>query len=90
MADRRPMNKKEYLINGQPVQRPEFFRSLRQDCTKTVATSVVAGWCGIDICKPDEKKYRQMLRRLERGAILCFPEKRRTYSRRTVRQEPLR
>ena len=82
------MEKKEYLINGLAMQRSEFFRLLRQDCMKTVSTSIVAGWCGVDICEPDEKKYRQTLRKLERGAIVCFPERGRTYCRRTVRPHP--
>lgn len=71
---------KKYLINNREITRKAFFASLRQDCSKVISTTVIAGWCGVDISRFDEKHYRRCLRRLRQGHVLCFLDKGRSYS----------
>jgi len=69
-----------YRINSREVPKAEFFRMLRQDCVKVASTTVSAGWCGVDQVVFDPQKYRQSLRRLRNGHILCFYDRGRTYT----------
>ena len=70
---------KEYYINSIVTSKEVFFKWLRVDCRKVVDTDVVAGWCGVDICDFDKKKYSQMLRKLRKGEIVMFLDSGRVY-----------
>ncbi|WP_308856710.1 hypothetical protein [uncultured Oscillibacter sp.] len=71
---------KIYQINGQIVPRAEFFSCLRQDCSRIVSTTVISGWCGVDVLEFDEKRYHRCLRQLRQGHLICFFDRGRTYS----------
>jgi hypothetical protein len=70
---------KKYTINRKPVPQKEFFTTLRSDCQKVVSTDVIAGWCGVDVCDFDSKKYDRMCKTLRQGVTVIFFDSGRVY-----------
>ena len=80
------MRKKyKYLVNGNELSRKDFMDELKKCCYKVVHTEVIAGWCGVDFCEPDEKKFNKNMRDVNNGIIVMFPHKNKTFRRMEVK-----
>lgn len=76
------MRKKyDYFVNGNKMSRKEFMEELKKCCYKVVHTDVIAGWCGVDFCEFDEKKFNSEMRAINNGVIVMFAGENKTFRR---------
>lgn len=79
------MRKKyDYLVNGIKTSRKEFIEELKKCCYKVVRTDVIAGWCGVDFCEFDEKKFNREMRAINNGVIVMFAGENKTFRRKVA------
>lgn len=80
------MRKKyEYFVNNEKMSRKDFVEQLKKCCYRVVDTDVIAGWCGIDFCEFDEKRFNRELRAINNGVIVMFFDAQKTFSRKEVK-----
>lgn len=80
------MRKKyDYFVNGNKLSRKEFIEELKKCCYKVVDTDVIAGWCGVDFCEFDEKKFNKEMYAINKGVMVMFFDANKTFSRKEVK-----
>lgn len=80
------MRKKyDYFVNGERLSRKEFMEELKKCCYKVVRQDVIAGWCGVDFCEFDEKKFNSEMYAINNGVVVMFPHKNKTFRRKEVK-----
>ena len=80
------MRKKyEYFVNGNKMPRKDFMEELKKCCYKIVDTEVINGWCGVDFCEFDEKKFNSEMYSINHGTIVMFPSRNKTFRRKEVK-----
>ena len=75
-----------YFAGDKELSRKDFMHELKKHCQKVVSTDVIAGWCGVDFCEFDEKKFNKYMRSIEKGNIVVLYNSNKAFRRKEVAQ----
>lgn len=78
------MRKYTYLVNNKEVERKKFMEILRGCCLKVTDRSFI-GDLGITFCEVDLKQFNKCMRSVNKGNIVVFMDKRKSFSRKEIK-----
>ena len=61
------------FVDNIVLPRKDFLKELEKCCQRVIYTDVVAGWCGVDFVRFDEKMFKEELKSINNGIRVCLP-----------------